>query len=262
MSRLPVSQAEVSVRAPTGVEDLLLLEAVRTSTELALALVARLVDVLARAPDAWDALPVPDLEALLLLLRRTVLGDRIRAETVCTMPTCGARIDVDFSINAYLAHHLPRTPRNVALDGSGEDAPAWYRLLGTQARFRLPVVADRLAVAYSANPVRDLARRCIQPANLAAVARRRAIQAMAALAPSLSHELDGRCPECGTALEFYLDVQEFTLRELRDQARYLLDDVHLIARTYHWTEGEILALPRARRMRYAERIRQELGQET
>lgn len=261
MNRLPVSQAEVSVRAPTGVEDLLLLEMPGASTEVALTLVTRLVDVLARGPDAWDALPVPDLEALLLLLRQTVLGDRIRAETVCITPTCGARIDVDFSINAYLAHHMPRTPRNVALDGLGHDSPDWYRLLGTQARFRLPVVADRLAVAHSANPVRDLARRCIQPADLSATLRRRAVRAMAALAPSLSRELDGRCPECGTPLVFYLDVQEFTLRELRDQARLLWDDVHLIARTYHWPEGDILALPRARRMHYAERIRQELGQE-
>lgn len=257
MVRLPISQVVVDVRPPTGVEDLLLLETPQPSTELALALVARLAEPLGGMLTAWDMLPVPDLEALLLLIRRTVFGDRVRAETRCTAPACGARVDVDFSIDDYLAHHAPRRPRNVVQD----DAPGWFRLRGSEVRFRLPVVADRSAVAQTRNPAHELARRCIQPPDLPALGRRRVELALAALSPSLSHGLDGRCPECGTALLFYLDMQEFTLTELRDQARYVFDDVHLIAMTYHWSEAEILALPRARRMSYAERIRQGFSQE-
>lgn len=264
--RLPVSRWEVTVRPPGGVEDLLLMQSLDAGTDLALALVARLAERVGDAPDGWETLPVPDLEALLLHIRKAVFGDRLRAETRCVTPACGARIDVDFPIDAYLAHHTPRLPRHVAPDESGQEGAGWYRFIGGpegagEVRFRLPAVADRLAVAHSRHPADDLARRCMRPADLPAAVRRRVVRAMSSLAPSLSHELDGRCPECGAALDFYLDVQEFTLRELRDQARHVLDDVHLIAATYHWSEAEILALPRARRMHYAERIRQASGQE-
>ncbi len=254
---LPVSRREVVVYPPTGSEDLLLVESPGTSTELALALVSRLVAPLEGDMDGWAALPVPDLEVLLLLIRQTVFGDQVRAETRCEVSTCGAAIDVNFSIDGYLAHHRPRQPRNVAADAEA----GWYRLRGSEARFRLPLVADRLAVHGATHPARELARRCMQPAGLTAVMRRRIVKAMAALAPSLSHEVEGRCPECGTPLLLYLDVQEFTLAELRDQARHVLDDIHLLARAYHWPESEILALPRVRRMYYAERIRQGLGPE-
>ena len=258
MILLPVSRGWVQVAPPTGVEDLLLAETPGSGTGLALALVARLVQWVqpsGAAPAAWEALPVPDLEVLLLLIRQTVFGDQVRAETRCATPACGARVDVDFSITQYLAHHLPRRYRNVEPD----DATGWYRFQGSDVRFRLPTVADQLAVASSATPAHDLARRCIDPPAVPARLRYRVERAMAALAPTLSHELAGQCPECGRQLAIYFGVQEFTLRELRDQARYVFGDIHLIARHYHWSEAAILALPRRRRMQYAERIRQELG---
>jgi len=50
------------------------------------------------------------------------------------------------------------------------------------------------------------------------------------------------------------------LRELREQAAFIYEDVHLIAQHYRWSEAEIMLLPRNRRIRYAEMIRQEKGQ--
>ena len=80
---------------------------------------------------------------------------------------------------------------------------------------------------------------------------------METLAPSLSQKLQGECPECGAGAALYFDAQQFVLLELRDQAVFLYDDVHLLAREYHWSQAEILALPRSRRTRYAEMVRQE-----
>lgn len=257
MFRLPVSQMEVAVRPPTGLEDLLLAETAGTNTELALVLVSRLVETAGDRLAAWDALPIPDLDALLLLIRRTVFGDRIQTDARCADASCGSRIDVDFSIEAYVAHHAPRIPRNVMLSDEGPDRLSWCRLRGSDIRFRLPLVADRMAVAGTNNPALALARRCMQPPNLPVSQQRRVEQAMAALAPSLSHELEGRCPDCGAPVVLYFDIQAFALAELRDQARYVYDDVHLIARAYQWSETEILALPRSRRITYAELIRQE-----
>jgi len=49
---------------------------------------------------------------------------------------------------------------------------------------------------------------------------------------------------------------QYTLRELRDQAAFVYEEVCSIARYTHWSEVEILGLPTARRARYAELAQQ------
>jgi hypothetical protein len=82
---------------------------------------------------------------------------------------------------------------------------------------------------------------------------------MEAMAPSLSSDLEGVCPECGASVSLYFDARWFCLRELRDRARFLYQDVDLLARRYHWTESEILSMPRTRRTSYAELARHGTG---
>jgi hypothetical protein len=99
----------------------------------------------------------------------------------------------------------------------------------------------------------------MQPAEMPARLRKRIENAMDALAPSLSHEVQGRCPDCGTIIRTYFDVQTYVLHELRDRAASVYQDVHLLAFHYKWTEESILELPRNRRLQYAEMLRQEKG---
>jgi hypothetical protein len=80
---------------------------------------------------------------------------------------------------------------------------------------------------------------------------------MEALAPRFSRELTGLCPECHAGMNFYFDVQQFVLRELRDHTAMVFQDVHLIALHYKWPEENILALPRSRRELYAEALRSQ-----
>jgi hypothetical protein len=54
----------------------------------------------------------------------------------------------------------------------------------------------------------------------------------------------------------HFDPRRFCLRELRDRARFVYDDVDVLARRYHWSERAILTLPAARRASYAELARQ------
>ena len=253
MFRLPVSGLEVVLRQPAGVEDLLLLETPGYDTDLALALVTRLASRSDGTPTEWGTLTVTDLDALLLRLRQLVFGDVIRADVLCTVKDCGARIDVSFRITDYLAHHTPHAPRGV------EAAPeaGWFRVQGQEIMFRLPSGLDQAAVAGMEQPERELIRRCVRPAELPARWLRRVERAMEALAPSLSHALQGSCPQCRTKADIYFEVQRFVLQELRDQAAFLYEDVHLLARHYHWAEEKILALPRYRRVQYADRLRQE-----
>jgi hypothetical protein len=276
--RLPVSGRTVILRHPTGFEDLLLLEAARTQSGTA-ALAAALMGRLIRTADGealvWDALSVTDLDAAILRVRQALLGDRIRADTGCPAPGCGCRIDIDFGIEDYLAHHAPRapTPDGWTLEPAEEDGwfcmtelapdPAMLEgLAGTgvdRVRFHLPTVADLVAVADDPRPERALTERCLQPADPPERFRQPVEEAMEALAPSLSGDLQGKCPECGHTISVQFDARWFCLRELRERAAFIYQDVDLLARRYHWSEAEILALPHARRAAYAELARRDGG---
>jgi hypothetical protein len=42
----------------------------------------------------------------------------------------------------------------------------------------------------------------------------------------------------------------------------LYEEVHVLATHYHWSESDILALPRRKRLRYLDLIARQLGQES
>jgi hypothetical protein len=244
---LPVAGFSVELRLPTGADDIALLEAGSPTVAVAVTLLASVVDRDDGAAIDWPALAMTDIDALLLRLRRRVIGDRVSAEVLCAAPECGERADIVFSISEYLDHHPPRTRAGV----TAVDEP-WFRLDGPDVEFRLPTVSDQLAIAGVERPERALARRCIRPPEPGSAARRRAEAAMEAMAPSLASELAGTCPECGAAVTAFFDPLQFVLHELRRQAAAVYEQVWAIARLTHWPEADILALPAPRRARYAE----------
>lgn len=253
MFRLPVSGLEVTIRQPVGEDDLLLQETHPSQTALALLLISRLVRPVDGTVVRWSELTITDLEALLLLIRKVVVGHVIEADVSCPQPECCTRITVSFPISEYLSYNQSRRPREMVTDGDG-----WFRLHEQPARFRLPAAGDLLAVMGKPKPDRELIRRCIQPETVPAKLRRRVVGAIATMAPSLSGEMQGECPECHRHISVYFDVQKYVLRELSDRARRVYEDVHLLALNYRWSEESILQLPRNRRILYAEMLlRQE-----
>ena len=244
MMRLPVSNLDVVLRQPDGADELVLRETAGSAVSQGLALLARLSD----AGD-WSELTVTDFEVLLLGLRVQVLGEGWDLGFAC--PHCAARVEVSFRLADYLGHIRPRRPADVA-DAPGR--PGWHTCQGVA--FRLPTASDQAAVAGVADPTRALAERCIDPPRPAAHVRARIERAMAAMGPEVSRPLAGRCPACGAAVEAPLHVARLVIGELTRESANLHEEVHLIARAYHWREAEILKLPRRRRQAYAERIRQ------
>ncbi|MBK8211891.1 MAG: hypothetical protein IPK78_20050 [Rhodospirillales bacterium] len=238
---------DVDLRLPDGADDILLLEAGPPDLGLALSLIARVVHRVDGAPLDPTALPIGDVDVLLLRLRQRVIGEVVSAEEVCAGPGCRARVDITFSIDAYLEHHRPGDAPPILPAEEG-----WYRLSDDAVEFRLPRAADQLAIARAEWPEQALLLRCLRPAEIADPARRKVEAAMEAMAPSLCAELEGICPECGARVEASFDPIQYTLRELRDQAAFVYEEVCAIAHHYHWSEAEILSLPAARRARYAE----------
>jgi hypothetical protein len=259
---LPASGVEVELRHPTGQEDLLLLEAKGGDAETALALAARLAHTPDGAAVDFAALPVGDLDAALVRLRQMLLGDRVRSDVTCTSPGCGARIDISFGLGDYLEHRRPRAPALRAWDVAPcADAPGWFRLARRAAaeepvQFRLPAAGDERAAADRSDAAAELARRCVRPTGLPARLRRAAEAAMEALAPSLSSELTGVCPDCAAEISVHFDARGYCLQELRTRAAGVLADVDTLAQRYHWSEQAILEMPSVRRASYAELARE------
>ncbi len=258
---LPVSGIAVALLPPTGREDLLLSEYGGDEDAAALALMQKLTRSEAGEELAWPELAPTDLDAVLLRLRQALIGDRIVGDLYCHRPDCGSQVDIAFSIEAYLAHHRPKRSLPRRRDwqvARAPEAPGWFTLIaagasqnGAAVRFRLPTVADQIAARRQADPAAAFAVACIDPPCVAATVRRRVEQALEAMAPLLSSELQGQCPNCGSMLSAAFEPRRYCLQELLERARFVYADVDALARRYHWAEERILAMPSARRALYA-----------
>jgi hypothetical protein len=251
MFRMPVSGIDVEFRHATGEEDLLLLEGGGDLISTSMELVQRLAIPGGGAELDAATLTIADLEALLLELRRRVFGDVMATRGRCPEAECAAPIDLSFRISDYLRGRAKRKPAHVK---PVESEPNWFQLRDSGVQFRLVTVDDLAAAAASAHPEKELARRTIRSRSPGVIERshRRAERAMESLAPPLSGEIEGQCPECGASVRFWFDVQSYVQRELRYDAEFLFEDVHQLATRYHWSEEKILALPRQRRVQYVE----------
>jgi hypothetical protein len=83
--------------------------------------------------------------------------------------------------------------------------------------------------------------------------RREIVKAAAATAPE-PVQLELSCHSCAASFTSPFDLGRFVVAELLEHSRTLLDDVHVLARIYHWSEPEIFRLPLKRRLAYLSRI--------
>jgi DNA-directed RNA polymerase subunit RPC12/RpoP len=243
MVHLPVSGLEAAPRQPDGSDELVLREMTGSPVAIGIALVERLA-----GPGDRADLTVTDFEILLLAIRTRAVGEDVDLGLVC--PGCGERVAIGFRASDYVRGLAPRRPVDVTAD---PERPGWFRLAG--ARFRLPTAADQATVAGRSDAAKALAERCLDPPAPSGGARGRIERAMATMAPEVSRPVAGRCPECGAAVEAPIHVTRLVIGEMKRDAAGLHEEIDLIAQAYHWSEADILALPRRRRQAYAESIR-------
>ncbi len=126
---------------------------------------------------------------------------------------------------------------------NGRHEEALARLSGA------PGLRDMVALCGLAETAHEDAR-CYTEGDLARIADR-----FDTICPDVADQLSLTCPSCGAPTEARLDPLTFAFPSLRD----LMREVHVIAKTYHWQEADILALPADRRRTYADMIRAEEG---
>ena len=242
MFLLPISGHAITLRAPGGCDELSLAEAADVDLSTAVAVIGSAASKRDHAMAPWPELPLADLHAVLLALRRLLEGDRLVSEALCT--ACAEKVDLSFSITEYLEAHAPKRVRGVIASVE----PGWFDY--GSAAFRVVSVADAIAASRSPDAVSFLRAACVRSTD--AKGFRRAESAMRAIAPLLSGELAGRCPECRAEVAVWFDPVSFVLSEMRHRAAGVYRDVHLLASAYGWSELHILHLPRSRRERYVE----------
>ena len=171
----------------------------------------------------------------------------------CSDESCGA----DFEITAPLVvlletarAHDPGRPVEVAVGESslrlrlptGGDLERWAACAPSRAEIIAELLEDGTVIDTAADPTElDLIEAALSAAD-----------------PLVDLELDGECPDCGRPFRVPFDLEAEALRVLEGEQRAVLDSVDRIARVYHWSEAEILALPRWRRRAYLDRIGEEL----
>jgi len=220
------------------------------------------------------ALGLAERDWLLLELRRRSLGGRLRSEVRC--PACGSSAEVEFSVGDLPLQPVEPPPnREVRLPGGGSavlrpltaaDHEAFAAERRLDAASRTLAALSRVIVSLDSKGLNDakewkVSRHSkpagaaeltnLSPEDLAALE-----QALDAASPE-ELRLDLRCPDCAQPLAAPFEVCSFVFAELRQHSATLLDDVHALARAYHWSERDILRLPLRRRLAYLMRIEAE-----
>ena len=83
---------------------------------------------------------------------------------------------------------------------------------------------------------------------------------MEKIAPLVDLTMEAGCPECRRNFILPFNLQDFFFGELRISQDLLFREVHYLAYHYHWSEGEILQMPRDKRRKYIEILADEIEQ--
>lgn len=243
------------LRVPTGEDQVLLVVEMDMATpaRCVSALIANLVQRLGKdepTPDQLENLTMGDRERVLLAVCSHILG--AEADFVVSCPGCRAVVEAPIRFRDLISARPDRPASRcslVAEDGEwgAELAPPTSADLeramksGTQAARRL--LESCLIALFDARG-HVVSRDALPEECEAELAEK-----LLALDPLAECRIALECPHCARRFDTLLDGFALVKSAL-GSAEALYDDVYRMARAYHWSEADILALPLARRARY------------
>jgi hypothetical protein len=192
-------------------------------------------------PNSLADRPLGRRNTALLRLRRSLFGDALESCVDCQK--CGEKLQFALSADALLERAASHALTHAQLG---------------EVRLRLPTTRDLASVAAEPEEtlaVRKLLERLVDtPQEESGFSDEELTRALDTADPCLDLTLDLSCPACNHAWSAPFDVPAYLWEEIDVRARRLLDEVHALARTYCWSEEQILALSEARRRAYLERV--------
>lgn len=256
------------IRPLSGIEEAMLarpnIPGTQQVNQLLAQCVQRIGNITAIDENVTAALTLVDRHYLLIRLRMLTFGDLVQATLQC--PHCQARVDVDFALSDIPMPERQGEPvvqATVALQSLPSAAP--HDAL--EIRFRLPNGDDQACLAdlvldNEVEASQRLMSRCLLQVGeltdpsfedirgLPAGVRSIIEQAMAQNAQLLDLDMDVHCPECKQSFVAPFDIQDFFLNEISINRGSLVKEVHYLAYHYHWSEREIMTMPRHKRRMY------------
>ena len=231
--------ATLRIRPLTGDDELAFDEAMgegAAAVQAATLLIGRcaLVEDRPIGPDAARSLALGDREVLLRAIYMANFGADFAARVECGAG-CAEGIEFDVDV-AGLTEPAPEAGPTHSLVVAGETVAC-----------RVPTGADlERALGLGSGAAEALAAACtggrsVDPELLS--------RELSRLDPNAECALGLACPSCGAPVDAVLDGLELIRTALAESGGFMMQ-VDRLARAYGWTEAEILALPRSRRLRY------------
>ena len=270
---------EVVFSPLTGREEALLADTSQGAAALVTAVLSRCIQRIGSVAPVDETLVrqllVADRDYLLLKLREATFGSQVQATIRCPWPDCGEKVDIDFSID-----DIPVSPSQdkgpvYTLTLSPEAAFVEGGLAHRELRFRLPTGADQelLSLELARNEALALVKllaRCVQTIgpleihcaeqleDLSPLACMEIEREMLRIAPRIDLNMEVNCPECARLFTAPFDLQDFFFGEMRTSRDLLYREVHYLAYHYHWSERDIMEMPKGERRNYIEILADEI----
>jgi hypothetical protein len=186
-------------------------------------------------------MPIGERDRRLLALRARLFGPVLHVYTTC--PQCGQELEYCFNSETLAGSttedHCPECETaTFELDG------AQIRMLNTADQMELSRLSEEQAGQF-------ILEHCVAVQdNLEKPALERVLEAMLKHDPLTEIMLRLQCEPCGYVWSQLLDIIRFFQIEVDDFAQTLLQQVHILARAYGWSEQQILGLSAQRRSAY------------
>jgi hypothetical protein len=186
--------------------------------------------------------PLGSCNAALLEARAATFGPRLRAGVEC--PQCFSALEFELDI-VELLDTRPEPVDAVEVEGLRFRPPCNRDLARIATEPDVDAGVGRLAVLCALDEPLDAD---IVPL-IAEIGR-----ALERADPWSNLSVMMECEDCGHAWSEALDVPGLLWCEVECRVRSLLDQVHLLARAYGWSEDAILAMSDQRRAAYLQRV--------
>jgi hypothetical protein len=234
----------VAVREISGCEEL--------SDLTAAELVARVVVAGTVSP---SELNLSEQDRVLAEIYRGIYGDHIECFTTCA--SCQREYEVSFSLDDWIESLRDiEGPQVVRCSDGVYELPAEDE--HGVVRFRLPSESTLWSVTGwdAGATAATLKAACVVEGD---PEDPRLEDAMARVGPLLDDEIETECAYCGAPQSVAFRLADFLLAALARERSLTSREVHYLARAYHWSRSDILALPRTARREHVRLVLAESG---
>jgi hypothetical protein len=242
-------QRLAELRAPNGRDEALFAESQHLLlgeqvTRLLSELVLRIGSCEGPGKDKIACLSMGDRERLLLSVTAQLLGNEIDLVTACG--GCKTVMEVPVALDQLIA--VPPTVLEAAFQFESETG-RWSATCRPLAAADLAQASRRDVLLAAVEQLANPAGQTVPPHDLPIDCEDALESALASLDPAAECSVALTCPSCDTEITALIDASTL-LRTAFGNSQTLYHDIYRMARSYHWSEHDILALPLQRRRRY------------